>query len=146
MTQAVKKQILACEEQLIHARRTLDIDALQRIYTDDLMMTGVLGETTCSKPSIMDEANRGIAERNSAVASGTSFQSSCENEDMQVSAFADTAVASYRFVVKVTGGNVNIDRRYRTTNVWVRRQDRWQIVAAHTSLILEAKQLPLLGG
>ena len=55
-------EILRQEEQLGDARRTLDLDAIDRIYADDLLLTGVLGEPTCSKTAVMDEY--GAASRN----------------------------------------------------------------------------------
>ena len=58
----------------------------------------------------------------------------------------DAAVANYRFVVKVSGPNHNVHRRYRTTNVWVKRGNRWQIVAAHMAFILDPKQAAMLAG
>jgi ketosteroid isomerase-like protein len=145
MTETIEQQILSHEDQLIHAKRTLDTDSLDRIYADDVMMTGVLGEPTCSKAAIIDEAKRGIAQRDSAIATGKSIQTSGRNEDMKIIAYADAAIASYRFVVQFKGENLDIDRRYRTTNVWVKRQGRWQIVAAHTSLVLDSKQVATLG-
>ena len=56
-------EILQQEEQLAHAERTLDLGAIDSIYADDLLLTGVLGEPTCSKSAVMDEMRRGIAER-----------------------------------------------------------------------------------
>ena len=146
MSKKIEQEILNHEAELLRAKQTLDVEALRRLYADDLMLTGVLGDPTCSKPAVIEEAQRGIAERESAIASGKAFRVSAENEDVLVATSGDTAVANYRFVVKVTGENVNIHRRYRTTNVWARRQGRWQIVAAHTALILDAKQLATLGG
>ena len=64
-------EILRQEEQLADAKRTLDLDAIDRIYADDLLLTGVLGEPTCSKTAVMDEVRRGIAERDGAKAGGT---------------------------------------------------------------------------
>jgi ketosteroid isomerase-like protein len=146
MSKKIEQEILNHEAELLRAKQTLDVEALRRIYADDLVLTGVLGDPTCSKSAVIEEVQRGISERESAIASGKSFQVSAENEDVLVASCGDTAVANYRFVVKVTGENVNIHRRYRTTNVWTRRQDRWQIVVAHTALILDAKQLATLGG
>jgi ketosteroid isomerase-like protein len=146
MSQETEQKILSHEAELLRAKQTLDIEALRRIYAEDLMLTGVLGEPTCSKPAVIEEVQRGIAEREKAIASGTKVQMSAENEDVKVSPLGDTAVANYRFVVKVKGENLDIHRRYRTTNVWARREGRWQIVAAHTSLILDMKQLAALGG
>jgi ketosteroid isomerase-like protein len=146
MAEKIDEEILGLEAELLRAKQTLDIEVLRRTYADDLMLTGVLGEPTCSKPAVIEEVRRGIAQRESAIASGKSFQMSAEKEDVKVTTYGDTAVASYRFVVNVIGENLDIHRQYRTTNVWARRQGRWQIVAAHTSLVLDAKQLATLGG
>jgi ketosteroid isomerase-like protein len=146
MSKNIEQEILDHEAALLRAKQTLDLEALRRIYADDLMLTGVLGEPTCSKPAIIEEVQRGIAERERAIASGKEIQMSADNEDVKVASCGDAAVASYRFVVKVKAENLDIHRRYRTTNVWARRQGRWQIIAAHTALILDAKQLATLGG
>src|SRR4030095_6542838 len=108
MSKKIEQEILNHEAELLRAKQTLDVEALRRLYADDLMLTGVLGDPTCSKPAVIEEALRGIAERESAIASGKSFLVSAENEDVLVATSGDTAVANYRFVVKVTGENVNI--------------------------------------
>jgi ketosteroid isomerase-like protein len=59
-------EILEQEEQLATAKRALDLEAIDRIYADDLLLTGVLGEPTCSKNAVMDEIRRGLAQRDSA--------------------------------------------------------------------------------
>jgi ketosteroid isomerase-like protein len=146
MTRTTEQEILQHEEQLHTAKRALDLNALDRIYADDLLLTGVLGEPTCSKPVVIDEVKRGIAERETAKAGGQQFQMSSENEDMKIATHGDAAVANYRFVVKVKGTNIDIHRRYRVTNVWIKRDGRWQIVAGHTALVLDAKPLAALGG
>ena len=58
----------------------------------------------------------------------------------------DTAIASYRFVVKIKGPKLDVRRRYRTTNVWVKRDGRWQIVAGHLSCLLDPQQAAMLSG
>jgi ketosteroid isomerase-like protein len=129
-------EILEQEEQLANAKRMLDLDAIDRIYADDLLLTGVLGEPTCSKSAVMDEMLRGIAERDGAKARGAQFETLTENEDTKVVALGDTAIANYRFVVTFKGPNLDQRRRYRTTNVWTKRDGRWQIVAAHMAFVL----------
>ena len=146
MSTTLMQEILREEERLSDAKRTLDLDALNRIYADELLMTGVLGEPTCTKAAVIDEARRGVAQRDSAVASGQAFETSCNNEDVTVATHGDTAIANYRFVVKFTGPNVDVHRRYRTTNVWIKRDGRWQIIAAHTAFVLDAKQAAMLAG
>jgi len=58
----------------------------------------------------------------------------------------DAAVVSYRFVVRIKGENIDVQRRYRTTNVWMKRQERWQIVAAHMAFVLDPRQAAILVG
>jgi len=146
MTMTRDHEILQNEEQFLNAKRSLDLDALDRIYSDDVIVTSVLGEPTCSKAAIIDEARRGLTERKQAQASGHKFETSAENEDMKVQTHGDTAIASYRFVVKIKGNNIDVHRRYRITDVWMKRDGRWQIAAAHIAFVLDAKQAALLSG
>ena len=139
-------EILRQEEQLADAKRTLDLDAIDRIYADDLLLTGVLGEPTCSKTAVMDEVRRGIAQRDGAKAGGIPFETVTQNEDTKVMVLGDTAIANYRFVVTVKAPSLDLRRRYRTTNVWVKRDGRWQIVAAHMAFVLDPQQAAMLSG
>ena len=146
MTPTMEQEILQQEEQLAEAKRALDLGAIDRMYADDLLLTGVMGEPTCSKTAIIDEITRGIAERESARASGRQLEMSAENEDMKVVRHGDTAIANYRFVVKVSGAAMNVSRRYRATNVWMKQDGRWQIIAAHMSFVLDRTQAAMLSG
>ena len=139
MADTTEHAILAQEDRLTAATRTLDIEALDRLYAEDIMVTGVLGDQTCTKAFLMDEARRGVAQRE-AAAVGKTFKSSYDKEDIKVVVAGDTAVTSYRFVVTFTGEGINVHRRYRTTNVWAQRQGRWQVIAMHTAFVLDAKQ------
>jgi ketosteroid isomerase-like protein len=140
------EQILRHEEQLIDAKRALDIGVLDRLYADDLLMSGVMGEPTCSKTAIIDEIKRGITERENARTSGQTLEMSAENEDMKVVGHGDTAIANYRFVVNVKGQTVDVCRRYRATNVWMKEDGRWQIIAAHMSFVLSRTQAAMISG
>ena len=146
MAMTTEQEILRYEKQLADAKRALDLKALDGIYADDVMLTGVLGDPTCTKAAITEEITRGIAEREKAIASGVKLEMSAENEDMKVAAHGDSAIANYRFVVKCKGPNINLHRRYRVTNVWTKREGRWQIVAQHLSFVLDAKQAAMLSG
>ena len=139
-------EILEQEDRLANAKRTLDLYAIDRIYADDLMLTGVMGEPTCSKSAVMDEMRRGIEQRDAAKQGGTPFEARAENEDTKIVTWGDTAIANYRFVVTFKGPNLDLRRRYRTTNVWVKRDGRWQIVAAHMAFVLDPKQAAMLEG
>ncbi len=129
----VEQQILTQEENLTQATRQMDIDALGRIYADDIMFTGVTG-VVCGKPALMDEARRGAAERQ-AAAEGKPAVVSYDKEDIRIVAHTGVAVASYRFVVRVQMDGKQIECRYRTTNLWIDRQGQWQVAAAHTAAL-----------
>ena len=139
-------EILQHEQQLANAKKTLDLDAIDRLYADDLLLTGVLGDPTCGKSAVMDEIRRGLAERDGAKAGGAQFETLTENEDTKVMAFGSTAIANYRFIVTFKGPNLNVRRRYRTTNVWVKRNGRWQIVAAQNAFVLDPQQAAMISG
>lgn len=129
----VEQEILAQEAQLTLATRQLDLEALDRIYADDILFTGVTG-ATCDKASLMDEARRGQAERK-AASETRHFVASYDKEDIRVVAHGDTAVASWLFVVTIQHEGEESRRAYRTTNVWLKRQPGWQVIAGHTSSI-----------
>ena len=126
-----EQEILAQEEQLTQATRQLDLDVLDRLYADDILFTGVTG-ATCGKSSLMDEARRGRTERQ-AAAETQHFVASYDKGDIKVAAHGDTAVTSWRFVITIRNNGQETTRMYRTTNVWMRRQAGWQVIAGHTS-------------
>ena len=130
MTGTIEQEILTLEENLTQAKRQLDIAAFDRIYADDVLFTAVTGEV-CGKAGLMTEAARGVAERDAATAQGRKFSTSIDKEDIRVVTHGDTAVASYRFVVRVQGEGIDIHRRYRTTNVWLKRAGQWQVIGGH---------------
>jgi len=140
MTATPEQEILAQEENLARATRNLDIAALERIYADDIVMTSVLGET-CGKSNVMEEAKRGAAQREAAAAAAHPVETSYDKEDLKVVPLGDAAVASYRFVVRMKGPGIDLNRRYRTTNVWAKRHGSWQVVAAHTAFVLNPRQV-----
>ena len=145
MAESFEQEITAHEEQLARASQTLDVDALNRLYADDILMTNVLGES-CGKSVLMDEARRGAEMRQSVEATGKPITSSYDKEDLKVMTLSNAAVTSYRFVITIKGAGIDVHRRYRTTNVWAKRQERWQVVAAHTAFVLDPQQAAKLAG
>ena len=146
MSETMTREILELEERLTEATRALDIAALDAMYADDILMTNVMGETPCSKSTLLDEARRGAAMRQGARDAGKPITGSYDKEDLQMVVSGETAVTSYRFVVTMKGENLDVNRRYRTTNVWMKRQGRWQVVAAHTAFVLDPRQVASLAG
>jgi ketosteroid isomerase-like protein len=134
MTDTLEQEILAQEERLTLATRRLDLDALARLYADDILFTGATG-VICDKASLMGEARRGVAERQAAAdAAGTQhFVTAYDKDDIRVVTHGDTAVTGYRFTITIRNGDQEHRRSYRTTNVWLKRKDGWQVIAGHTA-------------
>lgn len=132
MHDPLDREVLAQEDQLTHATRTLDIAALDRLYADDIMFTGVTG-VVCTKSSLMDEARRGVNARQKAAPSPAVV--SYDKDDVRGVRHGDTAVTSYRFGVTIRQDGGETVHRYRTTNVWMKRDGHWQVVAAHTAAL-----------
>jgi ketosteroid isomerase-like protein len=74
------------------------------------------------------------------VGAGSDTVKQAHNEEMQVHRFGPhTAVVTGWLVVGGRGAGSDFLRRYRFTDTWVRRKDRWQIVAAQDYLAPAAK-------
>ena len=133
MNLQMDQEILAEEERLTKATQTADVDALDRIYADDIIFTGVAG-AICNKATVMDEARRGAAERKKAAANpGAPAVVAYDKDEIMTRRHGDTAVASFRFGITIRNDGQEVTRRYRTTNVWMKRAAGWQVVAAHTA-------------
>jgi ketosteroid isomerase-like protein len=134
MTGIVDTDIAAAEERLTEATRRADVDALNTIYADDIMFTGVTG-VICDKEAIMGEARRGAAERNAAASQQSPAVVAYDKDDIRTVRHGATAVSSFRFSITIRGDDQEVTRRYRSTNVWMKRGDEWQVVAAHTAAL-----------
>ncbi len=132
MSGTIEQEILAQQESLTQAMRKLDVSVLDRIYADDVMFTGVTGEVG-GKVGLMTEVTRAISERESAAAQGKKLAMSFDVEDIKTVTHGDTVVTSHRFSQRIQGEGMDIHRRYRTTTVWLKRGDQWQIIAGHTA-------------
>ena len=135
MTAHIDREILAEEDRLTEATRDVDVATLDRIYADDIIFTGVTG-AICDKAGIMDEARRGADERRTAAASpATPAVIGYDKDELMAVRHGDTGVASFRFAITIRNDGQEVIRRYRTTNVWMKRSSGWQVVAAHTAAL-----------
>jgi ketosteroid isomerase-like protein len=73
-------------------------------------------------------------ERELIQAPPASVKTSLTNEDVQVRIYGDTAIVTGRIVVKTQfSGQAEINFQTRFTDTFLRRQERWQVVARHYS-------------
>lgn|SRR5574341_245081 len=118
-----EKEILRLEEELTRTEMRLDVEMLDRIYADDIMVTAPIG-ICVDKPAVMNEVREAAA--NAVVGR-------YEKEDLKVRTYGDTAVTSYRIAAEAEFEGTNIKRQLCITNVWMKRNGHWQIVARHTA-------------
>ncbi|HET6889956.1 MAG TPA: nuclear transport factor 2 family protein [Pyrinomonadaceae bacterium] len=123
----VEKEILRLEEELTHTEHRLDVEALDRIYADDIMVTAPVG-ICVDKPAVMAEVN---------AASAKATIDKYDKTNLRVRAYGDTAVSSYRMSADAKFEGQEIKRRLCITNVWMKRNGGWQIVARHTASLPE---------
>jgi ketosteroid isomerase-like protein len=127
---AVEKEILTLEEELTQTEMRLDVDALDRIYADDIMVTAPIG-ICVDKPAVMNEVR---------LAADKAKIEKYDKNDLKVRAYGDTAVTSYRMAAKARFEETELNRVFCITNVWLKRQGRWQIVARHTANLEKDKE------
>src|SRR5688572_8896503 len=119
----VETQILKLEEELTNTEMRLDIDGLDRVYADDIMVTAPVG-VCVNKDAVMSEVK---------TAAANAVVGRYDKSDLKVRAFGDTAVTSYRMTAEALFEGTEIKRLFCITNVWMKRDEGWQIVARHTA-------------
>ncbi len=125
MSNNVEQEILRLEEELRQAEMQLDVATLDRTYADDIMVTAPVG-IVVDKSAVMAEVREGASKAKIEV---------CNKDDIKVGAYGDTAVASYCFTIKGKFEATDVNRQFQITDVWMKRQGRWQVVSRHTASI-----------
>jgi ketosteroid isomerase-like protein len=125
----VEKEILTLEDELTQTEMRLDVEALDRIYAEDIMVTAPIG-ICVDKPAVMSEVRQ---------ASAKARIERYDKDNLKVRAYGDTAVSSYCITAKATFEGTEIDRQFCITNVWMKRGAGWQIVARHTANLEKEK-------
>src|SRR5436190_8133777 len=118
-----ENEIVKLEEQLTLIESKLDVDALDRIYADDIIVTAPIG-ICVDKPAVMSEIR---------MAAEKAVIGRYDKDDLKVRAYGDTAVSSYRMTAWANVEGQELKRSLCITNVWMNRNGHWQIVARHTA-------------
>ena len=101
-----------------------DAAALQRLYADDYMSTDLEG-SSWNKAEDIEIDTKGMFKL-------LSFKL----DDMKVRVYGDTAVVTGRIASKGKDvGNKDVSARYRFTDVFVKRDNRWQCVSSASTPI-----------
>jgi ketosteroid isomerase-like protein len=116
-----EKAVMALEDQWLQSQKTNNPDLVAPLLADKFVNTGADGKVTNRAQYLAD-----------AKASKTV---SAKNEDVQVTVFGDTAIATGLWVGKGTDEKGKpFDVRARWTDTWVKMPNgKWQCVASHDS-------------
>ena len=112
-----EQAVLKLTQEWLAAEDSVDRAALKRIIADDFLGTGPMG-TTVSKTDVIP--------REGSEGQGLAIT----GQDLKVRVFGDTAIVTGRGVPKTQERP-----ELRITVVFVKRADRWQMVAGHLSAI-----------
>jgi ketosteroid isomerase-like protein len=116
-TNSPEQTVLKLTQEWLDAEDRVDRAALNRIIADDFLGTGPMG-TTVSKTDVIPQEGSG---GHGLAISGL---------DIKVRVFGDSAIATGRGVPKTQNRP-----ELRFTVVFVKRADRWQMVAGHLSTV-----------
>jgi uncharacterized protein (TIGR02246 family) len=122
-TGGTEKAVAALEQQWLQSQKTNNPDLVAPLLADKFVITGSDGKVRTKTESLAEEK-------------ATKYVSA-EYEDMKVTVFGDTAIATSVFNAKGTDESGKpFDRHQRWTDTWVKMPSgKWQCVASHGSTI-----------
>jgi ketosteroid isomerase-like protein len=118
-TEDVEAIVTQLERDWVAAIAKKDGAALDRLLADDFNGTSPSAHTYTKQMAIED------------LATGKYVVESMEMDEVSVNAYGDTAVAFASQNEKSRYGDTDTSGHYHYTNVWVKRDGRWQAVASH---------------
>jgi ketosteroid isomerase-like protein len=120
-TAETEKAIAALESQWLQSQKTNNPDLLAPLLADKFVSTDTDG-TVLDRAGILADAK-------------SRHYSSVENEDVRVTVFASTAIATGGFRGRGTDASGKpFEEHERWTDTWVKMPNgKWQCVATHTS-------------
>lgn len=116
-----EKELLKIQDEWAAARVKRDVPYLEKLYAKEFWISNMNGSITSRSADI------------DAFASGDMRPVSVMNEEMKVSTYGKTAIVAGIEKVKGTYKNFPGDFVFRFTNVFVRRDGRWQMVTHHST-------------
>ncbi|MEJ7698452.1 MAG: nuclear transport factor 2 family protein [Pyrinomonadaceae bacterium] len=124
-SKSVEQELMQLERDWAKATVNRDASALDRIEADDYIFTDADGSLVTKKQDIAD------------ITSGNLTAESINVDEMKVRVFGDTAVVIGRTTVKAQYKGKDISGQYRVTDVFLKRNGKWQAVASHFSRITQ---------
>jgi len=120
-------ELIAIEKSFNNAFVRSDWKTVQEMCADDLIFTNADGSVTHKLDNV------------AAIKSGEEKLDSIEMSDEKVQDFGDVAVTTGKLVEKGQYKTTDLSGTYRFTDVWVKRNGRWQLVAGQETRYIAAQ-------
>jgi ketosteroid isomerase-like protein len=122
-TGSTEKAVAALEQQWLQSQKTNNPDLVAPLLADKFVNTGSDGKVTGKAETL-------------ANAKATKYDSA-DYDDVKVTAFGDTAIATGGFKAKGTDASGKpLDVHERWTDTWMKMPNgQWQCIASHGSLV-----------
>ena len=117
-------ELAELERGWMSAMQTRDMDRLEELVAPGFRFTAIhLYPEPMSRQQWMEAAREGYTI--------TSFA----YEEMDIDVFGDTGVIHSRYSQVASWDRNNLSNVFRLTDVWSRRDGKWQVVARHSSIL-----------
>ncbi len=126
-TENVEQVLTKLEQEWADAIVKRDLATIDRIVAEDFLLTD-LPEQQLTKAMHLE-----------TIKSGSYAASTLTLDAMKVRVFGDTAIATYNQTEKSQTKGQDSSGRYHLTDVWLKRNGKWQVVTEHYSHIEKPK-------
>jgi len=123
----IERELMQMERDWSAAYLSHDVSVVDRLLADDFIGTDGRGIMTDKKQELEDARSENP---NRKVLSEAI-------DDLKVRIYGDTAIVNGRTTEKIQSGGKEFVIQYRRTDVFVKRNGRWQCVSFHGSRIIE---------
>jgi uncharacterized protein (TIGR02246 family) len=124
----VEQAITKLEREWAEALVKADVATLERVMADDWLMTTWDGQTQTKAQSIAE------------FKSGETKLTAADMGNLKVRVFGDTAVATLSLMEKGMSKGKDSSGHFLYTDVWVKRNGKWQAVATHGTKVEQPKK------
>jgi ketosteroid isomerase-like protein len=119
-----RAELAGLQEDWMAAMQQRDMERLEELVAPGFRFTAVhLGPDPMTREQWMGAAREGYTIVSFAY------------ETMDIDVFGDTAVVHSRYSQVASFEHTSLSNLFRLTDVWSRRDGRWQVVARHSSVL-----------
>ena len=119
-----RAQLAQLQNDWMRGVQERDLDRLEEIVADGFRFTAIhLNPEPMTREQWMGAAREGYTIVSFAY------------ESMEIDLFGDTGVVHSRYSQVASYESTNLSNVFQLTDVWARRDGRWQVVARHSSIL-----------